>query len=100
MSAKCATADSLRSRRAEILAAARKHGARNVRIFGSVARGESGPASDVDILVEMEPGRTLIDHAALLLELERLLGCEVDVVTDRGLRPRIRDRVLREAVPL
>ena len=100
MSTKCATADSLRSRRAEILAFARKHGARNVRIFGSVARNEADPASDVDILVELEPGRTLIDHAALLLELEHLLGCDVDVVTDRGLRPRIRDRVLREAVPL
>jgi len=100
MATKCTTAESLRSRRNEILAVALKHGARNVRIFGSVARGAAGPASDVDILVELEPGRTLIDHAALLLELQQLLDCDVDVVTDRGLRPRIRDQVLREAVPL
>jgi hypothetical protein len=96
----CVTADSLRSRRAEILDVARKHGARNVRIFGSVARGDAGPDSDVDILVELEPGRGLLDHAALMLDLTELLGCKVDVVTDRGLRPRIRDRVLLEAVPL
>jgi len=100
MATKCTDADSLRSRRAEILALARKHGARNVRIFGSVARGDAGPTSDVDFLVELEEGRSLLDHAALLLDLKDLLGCDVDVVTDRGLKPRIRDRVLREAVPL
>ncbi|MBM3322554.1 nucleotidyltransferase family protein, partial [candidate division WOR-3 bacterium] len=94
------TARSPRSRRTEILAVARKHGARNVRIFGAVARGNTGPSSDVGILVELEPGRGLLEHAALLLELQRLPGCDVDVTTDRGLRPRIRDRVLREAVPL
>jgi predicted nucleotidyltransferase len=96
----CVTVTTLRSRRAEILDIARKHGARNVRIFGSVARGDAGPESDVDILVELEPGRSLLDHAALMLDLSDLLGCKVDVVTDRGIRPRIRDRVLREAVPL
>jgi uncharacterized protein len=96
----CATVTTLRSRRAEILDIARKHGARNVRVFGSVARGDAGPDSDVDILVELEPGRGLLDHAALMLDLSDLLGCKVDVVTDRGIRPRIRDRVLREAVPL
>jgi predicted nucleotidyltransferase len=96
----CTTADSLRSRRAEILDIARKRGARNVRIFGSVARGDAGPDSDVDILVEFEPGRSLLDHAGLMLDLSELLGCKVDVATDRGLRPRIRDRVLLEAVPL
>ncbi len=100
MATQCITADSLRSRRAEILAVARKRGARNVRIFGSVARGDAGPDSDVDILVEFEPGRSLLDHAGLMLDLSELLGCKVDVVTDRGLRPRIRDRVLLEAVPL
>jgi uncharacterized protein len=100
MATKCTNADSLRSRRAEILALARRHGARNVRIFGSVARGDAGPASDVDFLVELEEGRSLFDHAALLLDLKDLLGCDVDVVTDRGLKLRIRDRVLREAVPL
>lgn len=90
----------LRTKREEILRIAAKHGARNVRIFGSVARGDTGPDSDVDFLIELEPGRSLLDHAALLLELERLLGCKVDVVTERGLRPRIRERVLKEAVPL
>jgi hypothetical protein len=96
----CVTVTTLRSRRSEILDVARKHGARNVRVFGSVARGDAGPDSDVDILVELEPGRGLLDHAALMLDLSDLLGCKVDVVTDRGIRPRIRDRVLREAVPL
>jgi predicted nucleotidyltransferase len=96
----CVTVTALRSRRTEILEVARKHGARNVRIFGSVARGDAGPDSDVDILVELEPGRGLLDHAALMLDLSDLLGCKVDVVTDRGIRPRIRDRVLREAVRL
>jgi len=96
----CITADSLRSRRAEILAVARRRGARNLRIFGSVARGDAGPASDVDILVEFEPGRGLLDHAGLMLDLSELLGCKVDVVSERGLHWYIRDRVLGEAVPL
>jgi predicted nucleotidyltransferase len=90
----------LQERREEILRAAARYGASNVRIFGSVARGEAGPESDVDVLVDLEPGRSLLDHAALLLELEALLGCPVDVVTERGLRSRFRERVLREAVPL
>jgi uncharacterized protein len=88
------------ARRDEILRAAARHGASNVRIFGSVARGDASPESDVDVLVDLEPGRSLLDHAALLLELEELLGCPVDVVTERGLRARFRERVLREAVPL
>ena len=100
MATTCVTVTALRSRRTEILDVARKHGARNVRVFGSVARGDAGPDSDVDILVELEPGRSLLDHAALMLDLSDLLGCKVDVVTDRGIRPRIRDRVLLEAVPL
>lgn len=90
----------LKSKREEILRIAARHGARNVRVFGSVARGQAGPGSDVDFLVELEPGRSLLDHAALLLELQRLLGCNVDVATEGGLRPRIRERVLLEAVPL
>jgi predicted nucleotidyltransferase len=90
----------LQAKREEILRAAARHGASNVRIFGSVARGEAGPECDVDVLVDLEPGRSLWDHAALLLELEELLGCPVDVVTERGLRSRFRERVLREAVPL
>jgi predicted nucleotidyltransferase len=90
----------LKKKREEILRVAASHGATNVRIFGSVARGESDEKSDLDLLVTMEAGRSLLDHAALWLELQELLGCEVDVVSDKGLRPRMRDRVLNEAVPL
>ena len=90
----------LREKRQEILSIAARHGARNVRVFGSVARGEAGPESDLDILVDLEPGRSLLDHAALLLDLEAALGCKVDVVTERGLRARVREDVLREAVAL
>ncbi|MEW6141374.1 MAG: nucleotidyltransferase family protein [Thermodesulfobacteriota bacterium] len=90
----------LKEKREDILRTAARHGASNVRIFGSVARGESDEKSDLDLLVTMEPGRSLFDHAALWLELQKLLGCKVDVVSDKGLRPRIRDRVLKEAVPL
>jgi len=93
-------AEVLRAKREEILRIAAQHGARNVRIFGSVARGEAKLDSDVDVLVDLEPGRSLLDHAALMLELEELLRCKVDVATERGLRARVRDRVLREAVPL
>ncbi len=87
-------------KRDDILRVAVKYGARNVRIFGSVARGEARPDSDVDVLVDLEPGRSLFDLGGLLMELQELLGCRVDVVTEQGLRPRIRERVLREAVPL
>ncbi len=90
----------LKEKREDILRIAAKHGARNVRVFGSVARGQADEKSDIDFLVELEPGRSLLDHAALLVELGELLGHRVDVVTERGLRPRIRDRVLRNAMPL
>ena len=72
----------------------------NVRLFGSVARGEADGDSDVDLLVEMELNRSLLDLGGLLMEVQDLLGCSVDVVTEKGLRPRIRERVLREAIPL
>ena len=90
----------LREKREEILRLCVAYGARKLRVFGSVARGESDARSDVDFLVEMEPGRSLFDLGGLQYELERLLGRPVDVVTERGLKPRIRDRVLQEAVPL
>ena len=90
----------LQDRREEILRIAAKHGARNVRVFGSVVRGEADEASDIDFLVDLEPERSLLDHAALLLELQDFLGRKVDVVSDRGIKPRIRERVLHEAVPL
>ena len=89
----------LEKKREEILEIAAKHGARNVRVFGSVARGEADPQSDIDLLVEFEPGRSLLEHAGLWLELQEALGCKVDVVSDRGIKARIRERVLREAVP-
>jgi uncharacterized protein len=75
-------------------------GARNVRVFGSVARGDADERSDIDFLVDLEPGRSLLDLGGLNLDLERLLGSKVDVVSSRGLRDRVRERVLREAVAL
>jgi predicted nucleotidyltransferase len=90
----------LKTRREDVLRIAARHGARNVRVFGSVARGEADEASDIDILVDMEIGRSLLDLAGLLIDLEATLNCKVDVVTERGLRRRIRDRVLAEAIPL
>ncbi len=90
----------MKSKRDEILRVAAQHGARNVRVFGSVARGEADEASDVDFLVEMEPGRSLLDLGGLQVELESLLGRRVDVVTVRGLKARIRNTVLTEGVPV
>jgi predicted nucleotidyltransferase len=90
----------LQEKREAILQLAAKHGARNVRVFGSVARREADEQSDIDFLVEMEPGRSLLDMGGLLMELRELLGREVDIVTERGLKPRIRERVLQEAVAL
>ena len=87
-------------KREEILNIAAKHGAYNVRIFGSLARGEADKESDVDILVELGPDRSLLDLGGFLTDLEDLLGCRVDVVTEKGLRTRLRERVLQEAVPL
>ncbi len=88
----------LEEKRGEILRIASKHGAREVRVFGSVARGEADRESDIDFLVELEPGRSLLGLGGLQMELESLLGRRVDVVTARGLKARIRERVLREAV--
>jgi len=88
------------SRKEQILALATKYGASNVRVFGSVAQGTADENSDVDFLVNLAPGRSLFDLGGLLYELQKLLVRNVDVVTPAGLRPRIRDRVLREAVPI
>lgn len=90
----------LQEKREEILRVAARHGARNVRVFGSVARHEADEHSDIDILVDLEPGRSLFDLGGLQYELEQLMGCPVDVLTERGLKSRIRERVLREAVAL
>jgi hypothetical protein len=92
--------EDLRAKRREILQIAAKRGARNVRIFGSAARGEADAKSDVDVLVDMEPGRSLLDMGGLLMDLRELLGRDVDVVTEPSLHWYIRDRILREAVPL
>ena len=90
----------LRKNRAAILRIAARHGARKVRVFGSVARGEATADSDIDFLVEMEPGRSLFDLGGLHADLEELLGCKVDVVTDGGISPYLKDRILTEARPL
>jgi len=90
----------LHRRRNEILSLAARRGAFNVRVFGSAARGEADPRSDVDFLVDLEPGRSLLDLGGLLMDLQDLLGRKVDVVTEKGLHWYIRERVLREAVPL
>lgn len=91
--------ESLREHRDEILSLARRHRARSVRAFGSVARGDETLASDIDLLVEFEPGASLLDQVRLTKELERLLGVRVDVVSEGGLRPDD-ESILRDAIPL
>lgn len=88
------------SKRQQILELAARHGARRLRLFGSMARGEARPDSDVDFLVDLEPGRTLLDLGALLMDLQELLGRRVDLVEPRALHVAIRDRILLEAVPV
>ena len=86
--------------RERILQVAEQYGARKVRVFGSVARRQDDEDSDIDFLVDMEPGRSLFDLGGLLTDLEILLNTKVDIVTERGLKDRIRDRVINEAVLL
>lgn len=86
--------------REKILQIAEQYGARQVRVFGSVARRQDDAGSDIDFLVDMEPGRSLLDLGGLLVDLEKLLNSKVDVVTEHGLKERIRDRVVNEAVLL
>ena len=90
----------LEQKREDILRIAKEHGAHNIRIFGSVARGKDNSDSDLDLLVEMEPDRSLIDHIALWQDLEDLLGYKVDVVSEKALHWYIRDRILKEAISL
>jgi len=90
----------IRAKREEIQRIAAEHGARNVRVFGSVARGDARPESDIDFLIEAGPVTSSWFPAGLILDLEDLLGRHVEVVTERGLDPLIRDNVLREAVPV
>jgi uncharacterized protein len=92
--------DALLQRREEILRIARRYGADNVRIFGSVARGEADLENDVDILVDLEPGRSLLDLGGLWSELNSPLETKVDVFTETSLRGRVRERAMKEAIPL
>jgi len=95
------TLDTLRAeRREEILRLAQRRGAHSLRVFGSVARGEANESSDLDLLVAWEPGRSLLDHAGLVEDLQELLGIKVHVGTERSLHWYVRDRILREARPL
>jgi hypothetical protein len=90
----------LQNKREDILSIASRYGAYNILIFGSVARDEADESSDIDFLVEMEPDRSLLDMGWLLMELRELLGMNVDIVTKNGLKSRIRENVLKEAIPL
>jgi len=90
----------VQEKRKDILQVAAQRGARNVRLFGSVARGESSTGSDVDFLVDLEPDRSLFDLAQLIIDLEDLLGCKVDVVTEDAIYWLLRRRILKEARPL
>jgi hypothetical protein len=94
------TAEIIGKQKDQILALAAKRGAFNVRVFGSVARGEANPDSDVDFLVDMEDGRSLFDLGGLLYDLQNLLHRKVDIVTEAALHWYIKDRVLKEAKPL
>ena len=90
----------LRDRRDQICRIAAKHGAYNVRVFGSAARGQAGPDSDIDFLIDVGATTSSWFPAGLILDLEEILGRRVEVVTEKALNPYIREDVLREAVPL
>ena len=95
-----AISQSLAEKRAEILKVAATHGAKNLRVFGSFARGDERPESDIDLLVEMEPGRSLLDIIAIKHALEDITNRKVDVVTEKALSPYLRDKILRDAVSI
>jgi uncharacterized protein len=94
------TLTELREKRSEIIELARARGASHVGMFGSVARGEAGDGSDIDFIVDLEPGRSLFDLGGLRMDLRDLLQRDVDVVSERSLRPRVAERVLADAVEL
>ena len=94
------TSAKLKVKRNEIVQIAASHGAKNLRIFGSVARGQAKQSSDLDVLITLEPGRSLLDVVAIKQDLEDLLGCSVDVVTEDAVSPYIREQVLKDAVSL
>jgi len=90
----------IKNKRDEIIRVARAYGAGNLRLFGSLARGEGTGESDIDLLVDLSPGTSLLDMIAIKQEIEELTGCKVDLVTPAALSPYIRDQVLKDAVPL
>ncbi|MFQ5979407.1 MAG: nucleotidyltransferase family protein [Candidatus Heimdallarchaeota archaeon] len=92
--------EKLKNKRLDIHKIAEKYGAKNIRIFGSIARGEAESTSDIDILVDLEKGRSLLDLGGFQMALQHLMGRRVDVITEKGLRSRIREQVIKDAVPL
>lgn len=90
------TFDEIQRKKGEILAVARKHGIINMRVFGSVVRGEDNPQSDIDLLVELEDGRTLFDMGGAVVKLEELLGRKIDIVTERGLHWYLREKIMKD----
>lgn len=92
--------ETLHAKRDEIIALAKRYGAKNIRVFGSRVRGDHTSRSDIDFLLELEPGRSLLDHVALWQDLEELLDCKVDVVTEKSLHPALKNKILKEAIPL
>jgi uncharacterized protein len=92
--------EQLRQKRNDILAIADKYGATNLRIFGSVARGDDRPDSDIDILIDQENRWSLFDHIGMMQDFEDLLGCKVDLVTADAVRERIKDRIFKDAIVL
>lgn len=90
----------VRQHRDAILALAQQYGAHDVRIFGSVARGDATDASDLNLIVRFDSGRSLFDHGGLLMDIQELLGAKVDILDEEGMRPRFRQHVMREAVAL
>ena len=94
------TRQDILKKRQSILAIAREHGAHDVRIFGSLARGDATESSDVDLIVRFDPDRTLFDHGDLIMDLRDLLGVDVDVISEGGMRTRFRAHVMKEAIPL
>ena len=94
------TCQSIKEQRSKILEVAQRYGAHDLRIFGSVARGDQCEDSDLDMVVRFDQDRSLFDHGGLICELEELLGVKVDVVSERGMREQFRSHVAREAVSL
>jgi hypothetical protein len=94
------TKEAIQGKREAILEIARRYGAHDVRIFGSVARGDATEDSDLDIIVRFDPGRSLLDHGGLIMDLRELLGVKVDVIDEDGMRERFRRHALKEAIPL